>query len=82
MFAANHWIEHEDPNGRVMGRAEGAEGVFHSLGRTITSTIQTPQISQGLNLQPKATIHMEGPMAPAAYVAEDGLIWHQWKGKP
>jgi hypothetical protein len=25
---------------------------------------------------------MEGPMAPAAYVAEDGLIWHQWEGKP
>jgi hypothetical protein len=21
-------------------------------------------------------IYMEGPMAPAAYVAEDGLIWH------
>jgi len=25
---------------------------------------------------------MEGPMAPAAYVAEDGLVWHQWKGMP
>jgi hypothetical protein len=22
---------------------------------------------------------MEGAMAPAAYVAEDGLIWHQWE---
>jgi len=21
-------------------------------------------------------------MAPAAYVAEDGLVWHQWKEKP
>ena len=24
---------------------------------------------------------MEGPMAPAAYVAKHGLIWHQWEGK-
>jgi hypothetical protein len=23
---------------------------------------------------------MGRPMAPAAYVAEDGLIWHQWGG--
>jgi hypothetical protein len=21
-------------------------------------------------------------MAPAAYVEEDGLIWHQWEGRP
>ena len=23
-----------------------------------------------------------GPMAPAAYVAEDGLVWYQWQGRP
>jgi hypothetical protein len=27
-------------------------------------------------------VHMEGPMAPAPYVAEDGLISHQWEEKP
>jgi hypothetical protein len=27
-------------------------------------------------------VHMEGPMATAAYVAEDYLILHQWKGAP
>ena len=27
-------------------------------------------------------IHMEGPMAPAAYVAEDGLVGHQWEERP
>ena len=37
--------------------------------------IRPPQSSQGLNHQPK--VHMEGPMAPAAYAAEDGLVWHQ-----
>ena len=27
-------------------------------------------------------VHMEGPMAPAAYVAEDGLVGHQWEEWP
>ena len=26
-------------------------------------------------------VHTEGPMAPAAYVVEDGLVGHQW-GRP
>jgi hypothetical protein len=25
---------------------------------------------------------MEGPMAPATYVAEDGLVRHQWEERP
>ena len=36
-------------------------------------TIRLPQSSQQLNYQPKS-IYMEGPMALATYVAEDGLI--------
>ena len=27
----------------------------------------------------KQRVHMEGPMALAAYVAEDGLVGHQWE---
>ena len=27
-------------------------------------------------------IHMEGPMALAAYVAEDGLVGYQWEERP
>jgi hypothetical protein len=27
-------------------------------------------------------IHMDGPMALAAYVAEDGLVGHQWEERP
>ena len=27
-------------------------------------------------------IHMEGPMAPDAYVAEDSFVGHQWEGRP
>ena len=27
-------------------------------------------------------VHMEGPMALATYVAEDGLVGHQWEERP
>jgi hypothetical protein len=27
-------------------------------------------------------VHMEGPMAPAKYVAVDGLVGHQWEQWP
>jgi len=27
-------------------------------------------------------IYMDRPMAPAAYVAEDGLVGHQWEENP
>jgi hypothetical protein len=27
-------------------------------------------------------IHMDQPMAPAAYMAEDGLVGHQWEERP
>jgi len=75
MLAANHQTEHGDPNGGVRERTEGAEGVCNFIGRTTISANQSPQSSQGLNHQPKS-IHGEGeePMAPAAYVAEDGII--------
>jgi hypothetical protein len=35
-----------------------------------------PQSSQGINHQQR--VHMEGPMALAAYIAEDGFGRHQW----
>ena len=28
------------------------------------------------------SVHMEGPMALATYVAEDGLVRHQWEERP
>jgi hypothetical protein len=27
-------------------------------------------------------VHMEGPLAQSAYVAEDGIVGHQWKESP
>jgi hypothetical protein len=59
--------------GGVRERSEGAEGVCNPIGRTTISTNQTPQSAQGLN-------HSQGVhMAPAAYIADDGLLRHQWK---
>jgi hypothetical protein len=37
------------------------------------------QSSQGLNHQQKST---QGLKVPAAYVAEDGFVRHQWESKP
>jgi hypothetical protein len=75
MLAVNHQNELWDPNVEVRGRTEGAEEVCNIIGKTTISTNQTPQSSQELKLQPKKS--KEGPMAKAAHVAEDGLIWHQ-----
>jgi hypothetical protein len=78
MFSANHWTEHRVPNEGVREGTEGAEGVCNSIGRTIISTNQSPQSSK----DHYQGVHMEGPMAPATYIAEDGLVRHQWEVRP
>jgi hypothetical protein len=47
MLTAYHRTEHRDSNG-VRERMEGAEEVYNPIGRTIISTKQTSQSSQGL----------------------------------
>jgi hypothetical protein len=32
--------------------------------------------------KPPTKEYTVGPMAPAAYVAEDGLVCHQWEERP
>jgi hypothetical protein len=80
MFIANHWTEHGVPNGvpngRVRERTEGTEGVCNPIGRTIISTNQIP-LGSAETKAPTKGVHMEGPMAPAAYVTEDGLVGYQ-----
>jgi hypothetical protein len=44
------------------------------------STGQTPGDPRDWTTNQRA--HMEGPMAPAAYVAEVGLVEHQWEEQP
>jgi hypothetical protein len=66
-------------NGGDRRRTEGAQGVYNPIGRTTISTIQT--LSELPRTKPP-TKELEGPMAPAGYVAEDGLVWHQWEKGP
>ena len=83
MLTAIYWIEHRTPNEGARERTQGAEVVCSPIRGTseehmfITST---PQSSLGLNHQSKK--HMVGLMALAAYVAEDGLVGHQWEERP
>jgi len=74
---ANHLTEPGQANGRARGRTKGVEGDCNLIGRTM-STNQTIQSSQRLNHQPKST---HGGIHGSSYVAEDGLIWHQWEGR-
>jgi hypothetical protein len=71
MLTANHCTECGVPSREVRERTEGAEEVCNLIGRTSISTNQIPQSSQGLSHQPG--VHV----APAANVAEDGLVRHQ-----
>ena len=80
MLKVNHWTEHGVPNGGVREGTEGAEGVCRPMERVTVSTGQTPWSSQGLNNQPKST-HGRTQAQPA-YVAEDGLVGHQWEEWP
>jgi hypothetical protein len=51
------------------------KGFATLIGRT---TISTNRSSQGL-YHPRSTL---GGVAPAVYVAEDGLVRHQWNKMP
>jgi hypothetical protein len=53
ILTGNDWAEPGDPNGRVRGRTEGAEGNCNPIGKTTISTNRAPQSSQGLNHQSK-----------------------------
>jgi hypothetical protein len=72
MLAANHWTECSILNRRVKEGTEGVGGVCNPIGRTTISTNQIPQNSQGLSH------HQRADRFQAAYVAEYGLVMHQW----
>jgi len=58
------------PNGGVREKTEGTEGVCNTIGKTTISTNQTPPY-----------VLMEGLMTLATFVAEDGIVQHQWEEK-
>ena len=61
-------------------QTEGAEGVCSPMEGATVSTGQIILSSPGQDHQPR--IHMERPMALATYVAQDGLVGHQWEERP
>ena len=80
MLTAYHWTEHRVPKDGGRKRTQAAEGVCSPMGGT---TIQTNQVHRApSNLTTNQRVHMVGLMALAAYVAEDGLVDHQWEERP
>jgi hypothetical protein len=77
MLAAKHQTELRDPNGGVRGRTEGAEGICNPIEKNNNINQSEPPELPGT--KPPTRVYMERTMAPAAYVAEDGLIWHPWE---
>ena len=67
----------QGPHGGVYEGTEGAEGVCIPIEGAIVSPGQTPLKLPGTG--PPTRVYMKGPMALATYVAEDGLVEHQWE---
>jgi hypothetical protein len=87
MLAANHYTEHGVPNGIPNGgvreRTEGTEWFCNLIGRTIISTNQTPhQELPGTKPPTKEYTWRDPWLQLQAYVAEDGLVGHQWEERP
>jgi len=75
MLAADHWTESSVLIGVVRERIEGAWRGLQPLKNNNTN-----QELSGTKLPP--IVHLDRPMAPAAYVGKDSLVGHQWEEKP
>ena len=80
MLTANHWTEH----GVQMEELE--KGLKELRGFSAPWMEQQCQPSRPPGAPRDWTtnqiIHMEGPIALAAYVSEDRLVGHQWEERP
>ena len=75
MFTVIYWMEHKVPDEgvREMPRElKGTEAPLKEHQYELTSTLRAPW-----NYTTNQRKHTEGPMALAAYAAEDGLVGHQ-----
>ena len=77
MLTANHWTERRVPDGEVGEGTEGADRVCNPSGENNSVNRPDPPGAPG-DWITNQTVHMEGLMALAAYVAEDGFVGHQW----
>jgi hypothetical protein len=83
---AIHLTEHRVPNERARDSTKGVEGVYSPIRGTTIWYNQYPRSSLGLNDQPPPPPtpppkkkHMVGLITLAAYIAEYGLVGHQWE---
>ena len=77
MLKVSYWNEVGVPNGGV---EEGTEGVEGACSNNIVNRLDPPRAPREWTTNQK--IHMVGPMALAAYVAENGLVGHLWEKRP
>ena len=61
-----YWMEHRAHNEGASKSTQGAKGVCHPIGETTIRTNQNPPELLSL----------------VSYVAEDGLVSHQWEERP
>ena len=61
---------------------EGVVELNGSKPHSNNSKLNQPDPSKLSGTKLPTSVHMEGLMAPAAYVAEDCFIWHQWEERP
>jgi hypothetical protein len=66
MLVVIYRMKHRAPNGGARESTQGAEGILNHIGGT---TIWTNQYSPEL-------------VSLAAYVAEDGVVGHDWEERP
>jgi hypothetical protein len=70
------------PDGEVGEGTEGIEAVCSLMGgaTVLTGLAHLPGASRDWTT--KERVCMEGPMVPASYVSEDGLVGHQCEERP
>jgi hypothetical protein len=64
MLTVSYWMDHRAPNRGARERTQGAKGICNPIDGTTICSNQYPPEIVSL----------------AAYVSEDGLVGHQWRG--
>jgi hypothetical protein len=80
MLTVIHWTEHKVPNEgarEIPRELKGTEAPWKEHQFELTSTPRAP-----CNYNTNQRKHMVELVALAIYVAEDGLVVHQWEERP
>jgi hypothetical protein len=80
MLTVIHWTEHKVPNEgarEILRELKGIEAPWKDHQYELTSTPRAPW-----NYTTNKRKHMVELVALAIYVAEDGLVSHQWEERP